>query len=74
MVFPDSKALPYAAARGQEQARIEQYGTKPSDRRGTFPGNVNNSFDHKRMDQRGQAFEGEYLKTKAELTSSRRTC
>jgi RHS repeat-associated protein len=73
-VFPGSKDLPYATARGQEQARIEQYGTKPPDGRGTFPGNVNNSFDHKRTDERGQAFEGEYQKAKADQDGARRTC
>ncbi len=71
-VFPDSENLPYAAARGREQAKIEQYGTKPQDRRGTFPGNINSSFDHKRTDERGQAFEQEYQKAK--LGGSRRTC
>ncbi|MFS8066922.1 MAG: RHS repeat-associated core domain-containing protein, partial [Byssovorax sp.] len=73
-IFPGSEALPYGTARGHEQALIEHHTTKPPDGRGMFPGNVNNSFDHKRTDPRGEAFEGEYQKRKAELAGSRRTC
>ena len=73
-VFPGAEELPYQAARGKEQALIEHHGTRSPAGRGMFPGNVNNSFDHNRSDLRGQAFEGEYEKTRAELTGSRRTC
>ncbi|WP_437291940.1 DUF6531 domain-containing protein [Sorangium sp. So ce406] len=56
--------LTFRQARGNEQAYMEWYGTRPADQIGEFPGNVYNSFRHERAldasDLRGQAFEAEY--------------
>jgi hypothetical protein len=61
--------LKYKEARGHEQALIEHHGTKPPDKKGEHPGNVINSFDHKRQDDRGKAFEEEYKKKKKDLAT-----
>ena len=72
--IPGSEQLTYAEARGHEQAYMEHYGTKPNDRKGTSPGNVNNSFRHDRGDERGLAFEQEYIKKKAALGAAKKSC
>jgi RHS repeat-associated protein len=72
-VMPGSENLKYKEARGHEQALMEHHGTKPPDKKGKHPGNVVNSFDHKRADdksdKRGKAFEKEYQKKKKDLAT-----
>ena len=68
-LMPGSESLTYKEARGHEQALMEHYGTRPPDKKGEHPGNVVNSFDHKRQDDRGKAFEEEYKKKKKDLAT-----
>jgi RHS repeat-associated protein len=72
--LPGESDLTYKEARGREQAYIEDFKTKPADRKGEPPGNVINSFDHDRKDKRGKAFEKEYKKKKAELDKQKSAC
>lgn len=67
--IPGSENLTFKEARGHEQALIEHHGTKPPNKKGEHPGNVINSFDHKRQDDRGKAFEEEYKKKKKDLAT-----
>ncbi|MGS6175365.1 RHS repeat-associated core domain-containing protein, partial [Enterobacter sichuanensis] len=63
-LLPLDENVTYAQARGYEQYYIEEYktrtGTIGEDISATNRGNKYNSFDHKRTDGRGQAFEAEY--------------
>ncbi len=68
-LMPGSESLTFKEARGHEQALIDHCGTKPPDKKGEHPGNVINSFDHKRQDDRGKAFEEEYKKKKKDLAT-----